>query len=63
MFNYKGCRFKIEKNKLGTSRVVCWDELKITNSFTLENSFFGYQYGEAKNTVPYTVEHLEEIGK
>lgn len=48
---------------MGTSRVVCWDQLKISNSFTLENSFYGYQYGEAKNTIPYTIEKLEEIGK
>jgi len=62
MVNYKGSRFKVEKNKLGTSWVVCWDELKITNSFTLENSFYGYQYGEAKNTVPFKLDDFETIG-
>lgn len=62
MFNYKGCWFKVEKNKLGTSWVVCWDQLKITNSFTLENSFYGYKYGEARNTIAYTPSKLEEIG-
>lgn len=63
MLNYKGCRFKVEKCKLSTSRVVCWDELKITNSFTLENSFYGYQFGQRANTIAYTEEHLEQIGK
>eukprot|EP00347_Sterkiella_histriomuscorum_P024428 403331151 len=43
LFNYKDCRFKIDKTKLNTARVVCWNELKITNSFTLEASLFGKQ--------------------
>lgn len=63
MVNYKGCRFKVEKCKWGTSWVVCWDELKITNSFTLENSFYGYSYGQRSNTVTYTWTHYEDIGK
>ena len=42
MYSYKGSKFKVEKCKRNTARVVCWDELKITNSFTLENSFYGY---------------------
>ena len=41
LFNYKDCRFKIDKCKLNTARVVCWNEFKITNSFTLEASMFG----------------------
>lgn len=40
LFNYSDCRFKIEKYKLNTARIVCWNELKITNSFTLETSMF-----------------------
>ncbi|CDW76366.1 zinc carboxypeptidase family protein [Stylonychia lemnae] len=43
LFNYRDCRFKIEKCKLNTARVVCWNELKITNSFTLEASLYGKQ--------------------
>lgn len=43
LFNYKDCRFKIDKCKLNTARVVCWNELKITNSFTLEASLYGKQ--------------------
>lgn len=62
MFNYKGCWFKVEKNKLGTAWVVCWDQLKITNSFTLENSFHGYTYGDSKKTIPFEVEDFESIG-
>ena len=48
MFNLKDCTFKVEKKKLGTARVVIWKDFKVTNSFTLENSFYGYNYGEEK---------------
>ena len=41
IFDFKACRFKIDKYKLNTARVVCWNELKITNSFTFEISMFG----------------------
>lgn len=46
MFNLKDSSFKVDKNKLGTSRIVIWKEFKVTSSFTLESSFFGYNYGE-----------------
>ena len=41
IFNFKDCLFKIDNCKLNTARVVCWNELKITNSFTLEISMYG----------------------
>jgi hypothetical protein len=41
MFDYKSCRFKQDKYKLSTARVVVWNEMKVTNSFTLETSMFG----------------------
>jgi hypothetical protein len=46
LFSYKDCRFKVEPYKIGTGRVVAWKQFQITHSFTLENSFFGYDYGE-----------------
>lgn len=46
MFSYKGCRFKVDGSKVGTGRVVMWKQLQVTHSFTLESSFFGYDYGE-----------------
>lgn len=46
LFNIKDCRFRIDPSKLGTARVIVWKEFGVTNSFTLENSFFGYQYGK-----------------
>ena len=46
MFNLKDCKFKVEKSKIGTARVVVWKEFKVTNSITLENSYYGYDFGE-----------------
>lgn len=46
MFNIRDSNFKVSKDKLGTARVVVWKEFKVTNSFTLENSFYGYDFGE-----------------
>lgn len=40
IFDYKNCRFKQDKYKLNTARVVVWNEMKVTNSFTLETSQF-----------------------
>ena len=54
------CRFTIEACKLGTARVVVWKEFKVMNSFTLENSFYGYEYGP--ETRVYTQNDYREIG-
>ena len=40
-FSFKQSRFKVDRTKLNTARVVAWNEMKITNSFTLETSMFG----------------------
>ena len=40
------CRFKIDKSKMGTGRIVVWKEFEVTNSFTLENSFHGFDFGD-----------------
>ena len=32
---------------MGTARVVVWKDFEVTNSFTLENSFYGFDYGES----------------
>ena len=52
LFNIKDCRFRIDTSKLGTARVIVWKEFGVTNSFTLENSFYGYEYGNS--TVVFT---------
>ena len=40
MFNYKNCRFHVQKDKEGTGRVVVWN-MGIQNSYTLEVSSGG----------------------
>ena len=45
VFDLTSCKFKVEKGKLGTGRVVVWKDYEVTNSFTLENSFHGYDHG------------------
>jgi len=51
MFSYKNCKFKVEPYKIGTARIVAWKQFAITHSFTLENSFFGFDIGEDENQV------------
>jgi hypothetical protein len=40
-FKFPDCRFRIEKVKESTARVVVFREFNIMNAFTLETSFFG----------------------
>lgn len=54
------CKFGIDQCKLGTARVVVWKEFKVMNSFTLENSFYGYEHGP--ETRVYTQKNYNEIG-
>jgi len=61
MFNIKDCRFKVEPYKIGTGRVVAWKQFQITHSFTLENSFYGYERGEDE-VVEFSVEDYQGIG-
>lgn len=41
IFEFESCTFKQDKHKLNTARVVVWNEMTVTNSFTLETSQFG----------------------
>lgn len=40
-FNFKDCSFKCEKSKEETGRIVCFKEIGIRHSFTLESTFYG----------------------
>ena len=40
-FRMKDCGFKVQASKRATGRVVCWMDLAIPNSYTLEASFCG----------------------
>ena len=61
VFNIQDCKFKVEKSKAGTARIVVWKEFKVTNSFTLENSFYGYDYGNLF-VKDYSTDDLRELG-
>lgn len=61
LFSYKDCKFCVENDKKRTARVVIWNELGITNSFTLESSTYGYLRGE--DVCPYTIEDYFAIGE
>lgn len=41
-FRFYSCKFRVQKSKEKTARVVLWREFNITNCFTLEASFYGY---------------------
>ena len=57
-FDYKKCTFKVEKCKENTGRVVCFKQLRIRHSFTLESSFFG-RGGDHQMSIP----EYEQIGR
>jgi len=40
--HYPSCSFTATRDKEKTARLSLWKELRITNVFTLEASFFGY---------------------
>lgn len=61
LFSYHDCRFRVENDKQRTARVILWKEFEVTNSFTLESSFYGYNLG--KDIIPYTIEDYNRIGK
>lgn len=44
-FSFKGCKFKVQKSKEGTGRIVMW-HMGILNSFTMEATFCGSLIGK-----------------
>ena len=61
MFRFYSCKFRIEKNKVRTSRVVLFREFGIMNCFTLEVSFHGF-IDTDRTTKELTTESLQEMG-
>ncbi|XP_070555689.1 cytosolic carboxypeptidase 2-like isoform X3 [Ptychodera flava] len=47
-FSYESCKFKVQKSKEGTGRVVMW-QMGIMNSFTMEATFCGSSMGNKAN--------------
>lgn len=61
-FSFASCDFKVHKSKLNTARVVVNHELGVINSYTLEASFCGPDFGPRKDT-QFATWDLEEMGQ
>lgn len=62
LYRYPACRFRNERSKRKAARLVIWKELKLTNSYTIEASFYGYIAAD-RSTVPFTQQHVMEAGE
>ncbi|KAL1505438.1 hypothetical protein ABEB36_005007 [Hypothenemus hampei] len=60
-FSFESCKFRIQKAKEGTGRVVMW-MMGIANSYTLEASFAGSTLG-AKNEMHFSTQDYEQMGR
>ena len=60
-FSFENCKFKIQKNKEGTGRIVVW-MLGVTNSYTMEASFGGTTLGNRNGTHFSTMDY-EHMGR
>lgn len=74
IFSFKKSIFRVAKDKTSTGRVVCFQDLKILNSYTMEASFFGpsskaffenkdSESGEINFDKHFEIDHYEKIGK
>ncbi|XP_014819374.1 PREDICTED: cytosolic carboxypeptidase 3 isoform X4 [Calidris pugnax] len=60
-FSFTDCRFRVQKNKEGTGRVVMW-KMGINNSYTLEASICGSKLG-CRQSTHFNMKDLESIGQ
>ncbi|XP_025972855.1 cytosolic carboxypeptidase 3 isoform X5 [Dromaius novaehollandiae] len=56
-FSFPDCRFRVQKSKEGTGRVVMW-KMGISNSYTLEASVCGSKLDLNWSTIPQPAEHF-----
>ena len=61
MFRFFSCKFRIQRSKEKTARVVLWREFNIMSCFTLEASFQGY-FDHARETRDFVHHHFFKIG-
>ncbi|XP_072720075.1 cytosolic carboxypeptidase 2 [Ciconia boyciana] len=59
-FSFPSCKFKVQKSKAGTGRVVMW-RMGVSNSYTMEVAFGGSTLGEGLPS-HFTVEDLKSLG-
>lgn len=60
-FSFESCKFRIQKAKEGTGRIVMW-MMGIANSYTLETSFAGSTLGARQDT-HFTTQDYEQMGR
>ncbi|KOB64660.1 Uncharacterized protein OBRU01_23841 [Operophtera brumata] len=60
-FSFENCKFRIQRSKEGTGRVVVW-MLGVANSYTMEASFGGSELGGRMST-HFSVQDYESLGK
>ncbi|XP_031626931.1 cytosolic carboxypeptidase Nna1 [Contarinia nasturtii] len=60
-FSFESCKFKVQRNKEGTGRIVVW-MLGVTNSYTMEASFGGSSLGSRAMT-HFSTADFEQIGR
>ncbi|XP_066446271.1 cytosolic carboxypeptidase 2-like isoform X2 [Eleutherodactylus coqui] len=59
-FSFSACKFKVQRNKEGTGRVVMW-KMGIRNSYTLEATFCGSSLGKRRGS-HFSTKDLESLG-
>ncbi|XP_022809843.1 cytosolic carboxypeptidase 3-like [Stylophora pistillata] len=62
-FSFSGCKFRVRKCKESTARVVMWRQMGITNSFTMEATFCGANFGDMEKGRHFHVGDFEEMGR
>ncbi|KAJ2950472.1 hypothetical protein O0L34_g8716 [Tuta absoluta] len=60
-FSFENCKFRIQRSKEGTGRVVVW-MMGVANSYTMEASFGGSELGSRMST-HFSVQDYESLGK
>ncbi|XP_023013150.2 nna1 carboxypeptidase isoform X2 [Leptinotarsa decemlineata] len=60
-FSFESCKFRIQKAKEGTGRVVMW-MMGIANSYTMEASFAGSTLGNRADT-HFSTQDYEQMGR
>ncbi|NXI94423.1 CBPC2 carboxypeptidase, partial [Psophia crepitans] len=58
-FSFPSCKFKVQRSKAGTGRVVMW-RMGVSNSYTMEAAFGGSTLGGRSSH--FTVEDLKALG-
>jgi hypothetical protein len=62
MFRFFSCKFRVQRSKEKTARVVIWRQFNVMNCFTLEASFHGF-FNKNRETKDFMTTHFSQVGK